>query len=48
MTYSTGLAPLWLVQSGVGVVGTCLNVFILLLFYKERTSLLPAVNIMLM
>ena len=41
------LAPLWLLQSGVGMVGSGLNTFILFIFYQERTSLLPSVNTML-
>ena len=41
------LAPLWLLQSGVGLVGAGLNTFILFIFYQERTSLLPSVNTML-
>ena len=40
-------SPLWLVQSGVGLVGSGLNTGVLLVSYKERTSLVPAVNIML-
>ena len=40
------LAPLWLLQSGVGLVGSGLNTFILFIFYQERTSLLPSVNTM--
>ena len=41
------LAPLWLLQSGVALVGAGLNTFILFIFYQERTSLLPSVNTML-
>ena len=41
------VSPLWLVQSGVGLVGSCLNTGVLAISYKERTSLVPAVNIML-
>ena len=38
---------LWLVQSGVGIVGTLLNGIVLQFFYKEGKSLISSVNAML-
>ena len=44
--YKQKLSYLWLAQSGVGVVGTVLNSFVLWIFWKERQSLNTSINTM--
>ena len=38
---------LWLVQSGVGIIGMLMNGVVLQFFYRERKSLISSVNAML-
>ena len=41
------LARFWKINSGLGIVGTVLNSFVLYIFYIERHSMVTSVNAMI-